>query len=128
MIAIVAIVPMSYAGCSNDREFRLTSKLETSNMTTGKYEEAAMPYEPDDDIGDEQSSPVAAVRARHEQRFMSIDGVRGVGIGMDEIGGDIILLYLLDEAAKERVPDEIEGIPIRTIVVGEIDAQSGPGH
>ena len=53
---------------------------------------------------------------------MSIDGVEGVGIGKNPIGGDAILVYLRDEGAMKRVPGNIEGYPVETLVTGVIDA------
>ena len=89
-------------------------------MTEFPAEEAAMPYDPDP--GSEPESPIVAVKERHERRLMSIDGVQGVGVGAGEVGQDAIVIYLRDEACKKRVPSEIEGIPVRLEVTGEIEA------
>ena len=54
-------------------------------MNDFPYEEAAMPYSPDSST--ESSSPVQHVKQRHEQELMAIDGVEGVGVGRNSVGG-----------------------------------------
>ena len=47
-----------------------------------------------------------------EAKLMSIKGVEGVGIGADEIGNPVILVYVSDASAKQRVPLDIGGFPV----------------
>ena len=53
---------------------------------------------------------------------MAIEGVRGVAVGRTPIGDDALVVYVLDESARSRVPSELEGYPVEVSVTGEIDA------
>lgn len=66
---------------------------------------------------------VAAVRDRHEGALMAIDGVMGVAIGRSPIGDDALVVYLRDASLQSKVPRELEGYPVQTVVTGEIVAQ-----
>ncbi len=91
-------------------------------MSNHPEEEAAMPYEPEDDESPVSRSRVVEIKNRCEPRLLAIDGVRGVGIGTGDLGDEVILVYVLDNATKRRVPLDVEGVPVRTVVSGEIDA------
>lgn len=86
-------------------------------------EEAALAYDGD---ASEDSSAEAAVLTRHESRLLALPGVEGVGIGADAIGRPAIVLYVSN--AGVQVPRDVEGIAVETVVVGQIDALSPPGH
>lgn len=88
-------------------------------MTGLPDEDAAMPYDPMDY---EAQSVAEKVREKHEMRLMSIEGVEGVGVGEDKAGNEVLMIYLREEAAKDRIPEEIDGLPVRTTVTGRIDA------
>ena len=77
-------------------------------------------YDPDSEAGD--MTHVQAIKDSHEKRLMAIPGVQGVGIGRNEIGDDVILVYLRDATAKGQVPARLEDVPVETAIVGEIDA------
>ena len=77
-------------------------------------------YDPDSEAYD--MTHIQAIKDAHESRLMAIPGVQGVGVGQNEIGDDVILVYLKDEAAKGRVPDRLEDVPVETTIVGDIDA------
>lgn len=68
------------------------------------------------------STGVAAVRDRHERTLMAIDGVMGVAIGRSPIGDDALVVYLRDASLQSKIPRELEGYPVQTVVTGEIDA------
>ncbi|HYR74402.1 MAG TPA: hypothetical protein VEM96_01050 [Pyrinomonadaceae bacterium] len=91
-------------------------------MSDFPHEDAAMAYYPEEHTTTASSSDIERVKQAHEQELMSIDGVEGVGIGKNPIGGDAILVYLRDEGARKRVPGNIEGHPVETLVTGVIDA------
>lgn len=91
------------------------------------YEEAAMSYTPERASGCAGPSQIEMVRERHERELMAIDGVVGVAVGRTPIGDDAIILYLRDASVKQRVPTQVGGYPIETIVTGPIDAYGGPG-
>jgi hypothetical protein len=79
-----------------------------------------MPYV--DTADDAPESEIEAVRRRHEQEIVSIDGVMGIAVGRTATGEDALVLYLRDPSVRDRVPTEIEGHPVETIVTGIIDA------
>lgn len=87
-------------------------------------EEAAMPYNPDDSVTDDSTaeSTIAQVKQNHESELLAIEGVEGVGIGQNEIGDEVILVYLRDAAAERRIPQELESFAVRTEITGIIDA------
>lgn len=85
------------------------------------YEEAAMPYHPEDGVEDAQS-PVAAALARHQPALMAIDGVVGVGVGRNAIGDDAIIVYVRDGSVRRRLPPSVERYPLEAVVTGDIDA------
>ena len=87
------------------------------------YEDAAMPYNPDEEENAAGSAPgLEHVRRNHEGALMAIEGVEGVGVGQNEIGDAAIIVYLRDEGVKRRIPRTIEGHPVVTHVTGVIDA------
>jgi hypothetical protein len=77
---------------------------------------AAVPYNP----SPASSSGVAAVKDRNESRLLAIDGVEGVGIGQNQSGDDAILVFIRDSSVVPRLPTQIEGVPVVTVVTGEI--------
>ncbi len=89
------------------------------------YEEAAMTYDPDELAASGSAtspSQIAQVKQNYEHKLMAIDGVEGVGIGQNQIGDDVILVYLRDEEVGSRIPFMIEGFQVKTQITGIIDA------
>lgn len=84
-------------------------------------EEAAMPYEPEESDDDSPSTIVAIIR-KHESRLFSIDGVVGLSPDVNEIGEEIIRIMISDSGSVASIPQELDGIPVRVEVTGEIDA------
>ena len=91
-------------------------------MNDFPYEEAAMVYYPEDSAADSASSPIVRIKQIHESSLMAIDGVEGVGIGKNQIGDDVIIVYLRGEEVKSRLPKNIDGIEVKTEITGIIDA------
>lgn len=60
---------------------------------------------------------VHATRIKYEVYLLGIEGVIGVGEATDKI-----LVYVKDEEAATRVPLTLDGIPVQTIVSGEVVA------
>ncbi|WP_329115524.1 hypothetical protein [Streptomyces sp. NBC_01465] len=70
------------------------------------------------------------VRTLHESRLLQLANVTGVGIGRDEHSGeDVIVVFVTRTVPRDRlrqedvVPDELDGIPVRVIAIGNVDAQ-----
>jgi hypothetical protein len=91
-------------------------------MNDFPYEEAAMPYYPEEHTTTRSSTAIESVKQSHELELMSIEGVEGVGIGKNRIGDDAILVYLRDAEVRKRIPGNIGGYPVETLVTGIIDA------
>lgn len=69
-------------------------------------------------------------RSLHEGRLMSLPHVTGVGTGKDEhTGADVIVVFVTRKVPRDRlrdedvVPDELEGVPVRVLAIGEVSAQ-----
>jgi hypothetical protein len=90
-------------------------------------ETAEMVYNPDPPPRDgAPRSEIALVLERNEQLLLAIEGVEGVAIGQNRIGQDVIVVYIRDASVRDRVPTQIEGYPVETVVTGPIKALSGP--
>nr|WP_308800862.1 hypothetical protein [Streptomyces polyasparticus] len=69
-------------------------------------------------------------RRLHEGRLMQLANVTGVGIGRDELSGEDVIVVFVTRAvprellpADDVVPDELEGVPVRVLAIGPVDAQ-----
>ena len=63
------------------------------------------------------------VMARNESQLMSIPGVTGVGIS--ESDGQTVISIMVQELTAElkaKLPKQLEGVPIKIDVVGEVSA------
>jgi hypothetical protein len=62
------------------------------------------------------------VMEAHVDELMATDGVTGVAIGALDDGTPCILILIYEESDEilERMPKEIEGHPVQTMVTGEI--------
>lgn len=73
---------------------------------------------------------VAAVRAAHEARLRSYPNVVGVGEG-ERDGVPAVLVFvtrLVPESelgAGEALPEEIDGVPVAVVPVGDVRPQQG---
>jgi hypothetical protein len=114
---------LSEDGCQRSKSPEaLQHTLEVLEMDDFSREDAAMPYYPEEPTTANISSSLEQVQQNHEQELMAIDGVEGVGAGRSKIGNDAIIVYLRDEGAKKRIPSNIDGYPVETIITGVIDA------
>ncbi|MYY82046.1 hypothetical protein GT044_12380 [Streptomyces sp. SID335] len=71
-------------------------------------------------------------RSLHEGRLMRLANVTGVGTGRDEhTGQDVIVVFVTHLVPRDRlrdadvVPDTLEGVPVRVLAIGEVDAHDG---
>lgn len=110
--------------------------MSNSKFVTGPYavfEDAAMPYVPDEASGHAvaglaHAAPpppgrLEAAKRRNERALMAIDGVEGVSLGQTAIGGEALVVYLRDASVKRRVPSQVDGYPVETSITGQIDSQ-----
>ena len=104
--------------------------MSNSKFVTAPYavfEEAAMPYVPDEASSHAHAAPppgrLEAAKRRNERALMAIDGVEGVSLGQTAIGGEALVVYLRDASVKRRVPSQVDGYPVETSITGQIDIQ-----
>jgi hypothetical protein len=62
---------------------------------------------------------IEQVLARHAPELMRIEGVEGVGQALCD-GQPCVRVYLRDAAAASRVPRELDGYRVDTVVTGGI--------
>jgi len=68
---------------------------------------------------------IQQVKSDHEMELMNIEGVQGVGIGLDnEKDQEVIKVYVDKKttAVQEKIPAELEGFPVSIEVSGELRA------
>ncbi|MEU3735566.1 MULTISPECIES: hypothetical protein [unclassified Streptomyces] len=70
-------------------------------------------------------------RSLHEDRLMKLANVTGVGTGRDENSGtDVIVVFVTRKVPRDRLRDEdvvpavLEGVPVRVLAIGGVDAQT----
>ncbi|GDX98374.1 hypothetical protein LBMAG48_07780 [Phycisphaerae bacterium] len=82
-----------------------------------------IPYDPSQDDQPSGHAPGNAARilALHEARLMAIPGVTGVGVGAGPLGVSELVLYVSNSLVK--APRTLDGLNVRVIVTGPIDAQ-----
>jgi hypothetical protein len=56
---------------------------------------------------------INTLKEANEQQLMKIEGVEGVGIGVDAIGNPTIVVYISNAAAQKLLPKRIEGVEVR---------------
>ena len=79
---------------------------------------------------------IRAVKKRHEKRLLRKKNVVGVGIGLRERRGQQIEEMVLTVMVRQkqppsallpwdRIPQELDGVPVDVRVVGDVQAQQG---
>ncbi|HEX9983013.1 MAG TPA: hypothetical protein VGF69_07105 [Thermoanaerobaculia bacterium] len=61
-----------------------------------------------------------AAKSAAKAAFSEIEGVQGFGIG-----DNVVRAYVRNEAVASALPEEIDGVPLECVVVGEIVAAEG---
>ncbi|NNN37532.1 hypothetical protein HLK59_45840 [Streptomyces sp. S3(2020)] len=61
---------------------------------------------------------------------MSLPHVTGVGTGKnDHTGEDVVIVFVTRKVPRDRlrnedvIPDELDGVPVRVLAIGEVSAQ-----
>ncbi len=67
---------------------------------------------------------VREVQERHTDSFMAVPGVVGTAIGEGQ-GAQPIMLVLVEHGAVGPIPEQLEGVPVRRLVTGKIEALQG---
>ena len=70
---------------------------------------------------------INTVMEAHVEELMAIPGVTGVAVGETEDRTPCILVLVMEETEdiKEKIPDQLEGHPVRLMVSGEIKPMQG---
>jgi len=56
---------------------------------------------------------INTAKSVHEQQLMAIQGVEGVGIGVDDIGNPTIIVYVNNAGVAKLLPQQIEGFKLK---------------
>jgi len=87
---------------------------EISSVAELRQQAASMPV-------DARIGMLKQIQQRHEAQLLSVPGVNGVGIGMDEAGNDTVLVVFyeqLTDQSRKTVPLELEGVKVRLVKSG----------
>ena len=68
---------------------------------------------------------VMQIQERNTERFMAREGVVGTAVGLNENGRHEVMI-LLEKPGVPRIPDNIEGVPVRPVVTGRMYALKKP--
>jgi len=78
-----------------------------------------------DDLLQEKLDPRLAglkeIQARHEDQLLSLEGVAGICISLDESGQDFVFHVHVTKRTPEleqAIPRELEGVPVRLVETG----------
>jgi hypothetical protein len=68
---------------------------------------------------------ISEVKRRHSAELLGLPGVCGVGVAKGRGGGLVIAIHLDtdDPDVKARLPKELEGVPVETVVSGPFRKQ-----
>jgi hypothetical protein len=57
-------------------------------------------------------------------RFLNIDGVVGVGVGLSVQGQPVVEIYLSEDSdkVKKQIPSKLDDVPVTTVVTGTFEA------
>ena len=68
---------------------------------------------------------IKKVKQLHEDKWLALDGVVAVGIGLvqGDRGGIIISVEANRDTIREQIPSEVEGVPVKVQVTGHFEAQ-----
>jgi len=67
---------------------------------------------------------IEQVQERHQEELMALDGVVGVGSGLEERSGRTVLkVYVAQKtpALQDRIPSQLDGYPVQIEVTGEFN-------
>jgi len=68
---------------------------------------------------------VKEVQERHTAKFMAQKGVVGTAVGLNENAQHVVLVLLETEGVPD-IPDDLEGVPVRRVVIGTVSALPRP--
>jgi hypothetical protein len=116
----ILVVALLFSGCMGEPNMQNDQFDEPSfEQLTGTSQPSLTP--PATDMP--ADTAVSSVLRKHEVQLLAIEGVVGVGIQRNAIGDDVIVVYVRDQSIRSRVPGNLEGVPVETVVSGEFHAQ-----
>jgi hypothetical protein len=114
LLLVLLVVAVAFVGCSKNEQ----------------------PTQPASPVGNEGillsiNSPVVqsamAVQERHTPKLMADRNVIGTAVTVGDDGNPAIMLLVLDEATKAKMPSQIEGLKTKVVVTDRIVAMGKPG-
>jgi hypothetical protein len=68
---------------------------------------------------------IREVKRRHSAELLGMPGVCGVGVAKGKSGDLVLAVHISadDPSVEARVPKEIEGVPVETVVSGPFEKQ-----
>lgn len=117
LFSTTLLLLLSYTGGIAAMEINPNSGFESPDVNN-LVEEAAVPYV----VFEAPQSEIERVKQQHEAKLLATDGVVGVGISRNQIGDDVIVVYLRDRSAQKHIPTQLENFAVVTEVTGQIDA------
>jgi len=72
---------------------------------------------------DAQPTRASRVLDAQRDRLMALSGVVAVGETLDATGREAILIGVKTARSLARLPREVDGVPVVSQVIGEVDAQ-----
>ncbi len=75
--------------------------------------------------GCEMSPSIKEVKSKYETQLLQMPGIVSVGIGSDETGQPAIIIGLEgpNPETESKLPERLEGYPVRHQIVGKIRTQ-----
>ncbi|MBD2773290.1 hypothetical protein [Iningainema tapete] len=117
IFSTILLLLFNFTGAIAAMEIDQNPSFDNPNLNP-LVEEVAMPFT----MSLNPQSQIERVKQKHEQRLLSIDGVVGVGIQRNEIGQEVIVVYLRDAGVQKSIPSNLEGFVVKTEVTGFFDA------
>ena len=69
---------------------------------------------------DKDKDKAIAAKEKHAAKLLDKPGVVGIGVGVNGAGKPIIKVYK-DKADVEDIPEELDGVPVDSVVTGVIE-------
>jgi hypothetical protein len=82
-------------------------------------EDAQVSFEPPSRPG---GSPLDEVIERHRSEILALDGVEGIDRSREPDGTEVIRVHLSDASRESRIPRELDGHPVITLLTGPFEA------
>ena len=69
------------------------------------------------------ATQVEEVMRRHGPALLAVDGVEGIAAGRSPAGAPALIVFVRDSDVQDRLPTELDGVPVQSVITGPIEAQ-----